>query len=533
MKISFLGGANEVGASCTCIEIEGRHILVDAGIRMNVKQDKQLPDLDKIGKVDAFLLTHAHTDHTGALPGLMSYLPTDVEGYCTPPTKPITEVLLKDSKSRQEREKREGKEHLFTPEEIGAALRYLEDMKEVPWRKPEQICDGVTATWFPAGHILGAAMVYIESKQESILMTGDISVTDQKTIPGMSMSDFDFPKPVDVMVMESTYGDKPPHTDRAKEEERLVLDVAKAIQAGGQVLIPVFAIGRSQEVILILKDAMQREEIPKFPVWVDGMVTDVNSIYSRFAKDNAESDEDIFYSDVTKPVPKSTDRHSVSSWDSCCIVASSGMLDNGRSRVYFEHLANNPANLIAITGYQAEGTLGRRLQDLTEAKESIEHELKLDDEKPVSVKCQVKSYSLSAHADREQLTVCAENVQPRKLFLVHGDREARKELAVSVRRQAPEVEVKLPKNGSTHTVKKWPGIAEGRCLRSDRMLAEVCSFVQERGLKGPFHVLELAEMWFGTAATTLIEVNFFLWSLSLDYQFFVRDRHLFYPRQPA
>ena len=538
MKITFLGGANEVGASYTSIEIEDKRIGVDAGIRMNVDQAEQLPDLDKVGMPDVFLLTHAHTDHTGALPELVRRWP-GVKGYCTPATKAITRVLLEDSKNRLEREEQE--KPLFTHEEIDAALDYLGFMEPVPqWNTPVKICDDVAATWIPAGHILGAAMIFIEGKRESILMTGDISVTDQKTIPGMSMSDFDFPKAVDVMVMESTYGNRQ-HKDRAQEEKRLVSDVARVIGAGGKVLIPVFAIGRSQEVILILKDAMQHGEIPKFPVWVDGMVTDVNSIYSSpcfvdellpSLKDEAERGEDIFYSEVIKRV-KSTDRKSISSWERCCIVASSGMLNGGRSKGYFEHLANNPANLIAITGYQAEGTLGRRLQDLTKAAESTEQELKLDNEKSVSVKCQVKSYSLSAHADSSQLITLVEKVQPRKLFLVHGDRDARKKLAKSIREKCPNVAVKLPKNGRTYTVEKWPGIAEGRRLRSDRMLAEVFSFVRKKGLKGPFHVLELAEMWFGTASTTLIEVNFFLWSLSLDYQFFVRDRYLFYPRQPA
>ena len=134
MNITPLGGANEVGASCILTEIEGRRILVDVGIRMNVKQDKQLPDLnrlDKLGMPDAFLLTHAHTDHTGALPELVRRWPS-VKGYCTPATKAITRVLLNDSKNRLEREKQEGKESLFTHEEINAALQYLERMVEVP-----------------------------------------------------------------------------------------------------------------------------------------------------------------------------------------------------------------------------------------------------------------------------------------------------------------------------------------------------------------------------------------------------------------
>ena len=535
MKISFLGGANEVGASCTLIEIEEKCILVDAGIRMNVDQTEQLPDLDKVGMPDVFLLTHAHTDHTGALPELVRRWP-GVKGYCTPATKAITQVLLGDSKNRQEREKQEGKEHLFTPEEIDAALRYLEDMEEVPWRKPVQICAGVTATWIPAGHILGAAMIFIEGKRESILMTGDISATDQKTIPGMLMSNL--PYQPDVMVMESTYGDKPPHTDRAAEEKRLVAKVAEVIEAGGKVLIPVFAIGRAQEVILILKDAMRRGEIPKFPVWVDGMVQDINREYSRFAdellpslKDNAEPGEDIFYSDVIKPVPKSADRNNVSSWDPCCIVASSGMLNGGRSKGYFEHLANNSGNLIAITGYQAEGTLGRRLQDLTKVAESTGQELQLDDERSVLV----KSYLLSAHADRGQLITLVKKVQPRKLFLVHGDRDARKKLAKSICEKCPNIDVQLPENGRTYPVKKWSGIAEGRSLDHSRILAELYDFVLRVGLKGPFSARQLAEIWCGTEATTLRAVEFFELCLRwLDSQFFRRESdNRFYPRQPA
>lgn len=538
MNITFLGGADEVGASCTLIEIEGRRILVDAGIRQNVKQDEQLPDLDKVGMPDVFLLTHAHTDHTGALPEFVRRWP-GVKGYCTPATKDITRVLLQDSKKRANREKQEDKEPQFTPKAIGAALDYLERMEEVQWNTPVQICDGVKATWIPAGHILGAAMILIEGKRESILITGDVSVTDQKTIPGMLMSDLLYQP--NVMVMESTYGNKC-HTDRAAEEKRLVSDIAEVVEAGGQVLIPVFAIGRAQEVILILKQAMRRGEILKFPVWVDGMVQDINAIYSNFAdellpslKDKARLGENIFYSDDIQPVSKSVDRDSVSSWDPCCIIASSGMLDNGRSRGYFEHLAKSPDNLIAITGYQAEGNLGQRLQDLPKPDESTQRELKLDDEKSMSVKCQVKSYSLSAHADRNQLTELVEKVQPRKLFLVHGDRDARKKLAASVRERLPAVDVKLPKNGCTYTVEKWSGIAEGRSLDHSRILAELYAFVLRGGLEGPFSARQLAEIWYGTEATTFRAVEFFeLCLLWLGSQFFKHTSDdQFYPRQPA
>ena len=412
MRNTFFGGADKVGASRTLIEIEEARILADAGSQMGVKQDEQLPDLDKIGKIDVFLLTHAHTDHTGALPELVSRLHAGVKGYCTPATKAITQVLLQDSRKRTDREEQEGKECLFTSEEIDAAMQYLEGMEEVSWWTPEQICDGVTATWIPAGHILGAAMIYIEGDQESILITGDVSVTDQKTIPGMSMSAL--PYQPDVMVMESTYGDRQ-HKDRAEEEERFISHVKRVIEAGGKVLIPVFAIGRAQEVILILKQAIQRRKI-ECPIWVDGMAKDVNDIYSDFPDEllpslqrKAKRSEDLFYSNDIKQVSSKGQRNSILAGPPCCIIAPSGMLKGGWSSHYAEHLVPHAENLIAITGYQAEGNPGYTLEKKKKWKQA--------DGTLALVECDVKRYSLSAHADRDQLTELVEKYNHVSYFL--------------------------------------------------------------------------------------------------------------------
>ena len=402
-------------------------------------------------------------------------------------------------------------------------------METVPWDEPVSICDGVTARWIRAGHILGAAMIYIEGKQESLLMTGDVSVTDQLTIPGMVEQ---LPYRPDVMVMESTYGDRR-HKDRTEQVNELVQAVAKTVAAGGKVLIPAFAVGRSQEVILILKDAMERKQIPEFPVYVDGMVKKVNEIYSGLPNELspplphiAECGEYIFYSDTIRQVPPDYDRDSVSSWEPCCIVASSGMLIGGRSKGYAKQLVGNPKNLIAITGHQAEGTPGHALLDLAKQKDSTDREWTLNDETKetsVPMKCRVERYFLSAHADKDQLTGLVEKVKPRRLFLVHGDKDARKELSQSVRKTSPDVEVKLPKNGRKYTVTKQVGIAGGRQLWSDRILSELYTFLVKMGAKGPFRVRELTEMWFGTEETTPIAVKFFHWCLSLDRRFFVRD----------
>ena len=512
MHIHFLGGANEVGASSTVITIDEHRILVDAGIRMGPDEDSKWPDSGALDKPDALLLTHAHSDHTGALPLLAKQNKLPEKVYCTPATQEIAWILFDDAQGREQ--KRESPEYGFT--HICEANKRMK-LGAVEWMKPVQICDGVTARWIPAGHVLGAAMIYIEGKRESILMTGDVSVADQLTIPGLKVPDWCRPN---VMVMESTYGDCPEHESRAEQKAALIRDVIRVTKAGGKVLIPAFAVARSQEVILVLKDAMEQEGIP---VYVDGMVQKINDVYSRLVDDlspslkcRAKRDEDIFYSAFVKKVDSKDHRARILSGPPCCIIASSGMLNGGRSNYYAKRLAGDPKSLIAITGYQAEGTPGRKLQD--------DRVLDLDKEKvPVPVTCDVKRYSLSAHADQKQLTDLVERLKPHTCFLVHGDGCARKKLAKSVRERSPAVDVRLPENGGEYTYTKRVGIADGRDFCRQR-ISEVYDYLVKAGENGPFRGRELAEVWFGTERTTLKEEKRFRLILSMVWQtLFVRD----------
>lgn len=511
IKLRFFGGANEVGASCTLIEFDGCRILVDAGIRMGLGRNSKYPDFSALDKPDALLLTHAHSDHTGALPVLAKENRLPEKVYCTPATKDITRVLLYDAVRREERESPGLPEYTFND-----VCEALSRMELVSYMEPVQICDGVKATWIRAGHILGAAMIYIQGKRESILLTGDVSIADQLTIPGMVIPEWCLP---DVVVMESTYGNRL-HKDRAQQEATLVQDVVEVIEAGGKVLIPAFAVARSQEVIQILKAPMEREQIP---VYVDGMVREVNDVYSRFVDDlssslqcKAKDGKDIFYSAFVKKVDSRGHSDLILSGPPCCIVASSGMLNGGMSNYYAKRLASDPKNLIAITGYQAEGTLGRKLLQ-------NEHVLNLDGQE-VSVECKVKQYSLSAHADQKELTERVQKLRPRTCFLVHGDASARESLAESVRERSPAVDVQLPENGGEYTYTQRAGIADGRQLRLNK-LSEVYAYLVARGAKGPFRLRELAEIWFGTEWTTLKEEKLFGWLLALDWQtLFERDR---------
>ncbi len=538
MKLYFLGGADEVGASCTLVEIEGRRILVDAGIRMGAAPGAHLPNfsvLDEVGSPEEVLLTHAHTDHTGALPVLVPGLPAGVRIRCTPPTQAITRVLLTDAvKIMEQRGEGDGELPLYPPEAVDVSLGR---MAYVPFLSTVPICDGaLKATWIPAGHILGAASIYIEGRRESLLMTGDVSVANQQTISGMAVPQC---RP-DVVVMESTYGNRQ-HADRAQQETALALRVAEAIQAGGKVLIPAFAVGRAQEVILVLSRAMRRGHVPAFPVFVDGMVRSVNAVYTAFPEDLAPplrrrvlKGEDAFYSESVSAVAVPADREQVLEGPPCCIVASSGMLIGGASSFYAQRLVGGAENLIAITGYQDEESPGRALLALAQAPEGAGRALTLNGQR-VGVACQVETYSLSAHADSGELASLVRRLSPRSVYLVHGDGDARAALASVLDLHLPEG-VHLPENGGVYTVEEAvsrqkrrygrlvsvQGISGGRTADAEA-LDEVRAYLLETGMKGALRAQELAEIWHGTEGVGPAEAEGFKALLDEPQTAFVAD----------
>jgi Cft2 family RNA processing exonuclease len=545
MKLHFLGGADEVGASCTLVELEGRRLLVDAGIRMGAPPGSQLPNfsvLDDTGPPEEVLVTHAHTDHTGALPVLAGGLPADVRIRCTPATKDITRILLSDAvKIMSHKGEQDGELPLYPPE---AADVCIGKMTQVPFLSTVPICGGaLSATWIPSGHILGAASIYIEGPHESILVTGDVSVANQQTIPGMVVPQC---RP-DVMIMESTYGNRQ-HADRAQQENGLAHRVAEVIEAGGKVLVPAFAVGRAQEVILILSQAMRKKQIPEFNVFVDGMVRSVNAAYAAFPDDLAPpirrrvlKGEDPFYSEKVVPVSAPGDRDKVLSGNPCCIVASSGMLIGGASSYYAERMAPDDKNLIAITGYQDEEAPGRALLDLAQASDRADRVLMLNGN-PVPVACRVETYSLSAHADSGELVSLVRRLGPQSVHLVHGDDEARSALSSELDIHLAGG-VHLPVNGTAQIVEtegkktrgygrlvQVGGISQGRAP-DGCALEEIRDHLAGMGMKGTFRVQELAEIWYGTEGMKDCNLEVFR-GLVLEHGVFEADRrrpYLFHP----
>lgn len=460
MNITFLGGGDEIGASSAIVEVGASRVLIDCGIRMT--GDDRLPDLAAIkntshfNHLDAVLLTHAHTDHTGALPVLHTHFPA-VPVYCTPPTQSIVEVLLRDSLNIQRhRQEQERELPMFA---AGAVASLFEKIIPVPFGAPVEIGrSGLVATWSPAGHILGAGAITLEGvdngRTASVVFSGDISVTDQLTVPGMLAPRREGKGRPDVLVIEATYGDRL-HSARALEERRLIELVAGVIERKGKVLIPAFAVGRAQEVLLMLVREFRARRLKSFPVYVDGMVRSVCGVYRQhpahqtpYARRLIEKQGDPFFGvvDEIRAVASPSERDAIIAGEPCCIVASSGMLTGGASAYYAQGLVGDERNAVALTGYQDEESPGRQLMELAEGKIG---QITVAG-RTLDVHAQASKYALSAHADANEIAGLVESINPRHVVLVHGEGQARPALAELLRRGGGRYRpVLLPRTGET------------------------------------------------------------------------------------
>ena len=313
---------------------------------------------------------------------------------------------------------------------------------------PSPNSHSVTIHTSRAGHVAGALMLGFESAAGRLVISGDVSVAPQRTVLGAALPSLRYP---DLLVMESTYGTRL-HPNRQAEEQRLALAVADGI-ARGHVLIPAFALGRAQEIILILRAAQRERLIPEFDIWVDGLVRRVCSAYAtipdalhpKLARQIRERGQ-AFFGRTIRPVETPAQRTEIIDGTPACIISSSGMLTGGPSAWYARRLAERPEASILITGYQDEEAPGRRLLQLAERGEGT---LNLEGTS-VAVRCRVAQYSLSAHADGAELAGIVRGLQPRSVALVHGDPDARAALAARLREHGT---VYLPRDSSALEVR--------------------------------------------------------------------------------
>jgi Cft2 family RNA processing exonuclease len=448
MELTFLGGASEVGASCTLLHLSGHRLLIDGGIRPAAKAGQpRLPDLALLegAPPEALLITHAHIDHTGALPLVASRFP-HLPVYATESTRVLTDILLRDAVRVMEQEelRPEGETPLYDAAQADAFLGRITTVNVQQAFAPMPSVPGLTVRFLPAGHILGAAMLFFQTPEGTLLHTGDISVTDQRTVKGLDVQAL---PQADVMICEGTYGNRT-HTNRKEEEHKLAETVQSVLARGGRILCPAFAVGRAQEVVLILKAYRASGQVSPVPIYLDGMVLAVCTAYQVQSHD-LHPNLQHYLKNARRPLFADPDLHifAVRSQDRAAlmkrtdpmiVISSSGMLTGGASPLYAAEMATRPQDGILFTGYQDEESPGTAL-----LRAQTGDVLRLG-EQSVSLACQVARYNLSGHADAEQIVHVVTRVHPRHLILVHGAPESLAALA----RRFPRLHVDISEVGS-------------------------------------------------------------------------------------
>lgn len=546
MKIGFAGGAQEVGGSCICLRVGEIGILMDAGIRQGGSKDP-LPDfrlIQDMGGIDAIVISHAHMDHIGSLP-LISRAYPQAPIYMTPMTMDLTRVLLQDSLKIMAQ--REEEIPLYSETEVSAMMDRIIPLHEQVER---EIQPGVSLTFYPAGHIAGAACVYLQTPEGSLFYSGDFAAFAQQTIDGIRIPKL---RP-DVCIVESTYGDKL-HANRQVEEGRLIRMVGEAVAEGKKILIPSFALGRAQEVILLLRAGISQGIIPRTPIYVDGMVRDICRVYKlhpsnlrgKLARSILKGNEP-FYTEDIQPVAPNADRNALlEAKGPAVFVASSGMLSGGPSVQYAEKIVSREDGMIIITGYQDEEAPGKALLKLAEAAEESRMDGTEDvptftlSGKSIPIRATVRRVGLSAHGDQEEILSLLTRLSPRDVILVHGDAEVQPQLAQRITGEYLR-RVMIPACGDIeeivyHTARKqpvrnWPWTMGREGIPEEAGQEDLWSFLREHYPDRELNAMNIMEIWSGRKASENEEI--YAWqSMLIDSAFFVSNPHRLFLFHPA
>lgn len=412
MNLSFHGASESVTGSKSIIEINQTRLLIDCGMYqgdsdLELKNNESLVKL--LGPVDAIILTHAHLDHTGLLPKLVK------EGFhgeifCTHETFELVKIILEDSAKIQMYEFKKGNSAriLYGQEDVEQTLTLFKIVER------KVMFDNIEIEFFNAGHILGAVSVVIRANNESVCFSGDLGRDDDLLHPIVES-----PTDVDFLVLESTYGNRLHHRNNPYKE--LIKAIEHIKEQKGVLLIPAFAIARTQVLIKMLSDLFELSPQLKLPVFVDSpMGVKATQAYRKFSKSLKVSEPEFLKSlEVAKFIEFGNDAKKLAKAKAPFIlISSSGMLSGGKVLKYFDMYAHHERNVILITGYQGEGTLGKSLLAGQQEFEMFGHR----------VKFRAKLFqiaSLSAHADQEDLLRYVEkNSQLKAIFLNHGEEEA-------------------------------------------------------------------------------------------------------------
>jgi len=435
VKVTALGGYKEVGRSCTLLETSKSKILIDCGINPETfDAQKAYPHLSamqlELDKIDAVVLTHAHLDHSGFIPYLYAY-GYDGPIYCTPPTRDLT-ILLQNDLINIFQKSNNGK----PPYGVRDIQKELIHTITVDYGEVVDITDDIKLTFYNAGHILGSAQTHLHIGEgtHNIVFSGDIKYGFTKLLEPAETS---FPR-VETLFIESTYGSKKDiMSSRFEADKKLIEFIQSVIKRRGKVLIPVFSVGRSQEIMLVLEEFCSKNPSEKFNVYIDGMVLEASAIhtaYPEYLKHNIQrrilTNDSPFESSIFT-VAKKDRKDIVEEDEPSVILAPSGMMVGGPVVDYFRYMCQDEKNALVFVGYQSAISLGRKIQNGLKEVPIAGEDGKTEVLKVNMEVTTIEGYS--GHSDRTQLMKYIKNIRPhpRRIFTMHGEEEKCEDLARS------------------------------------------------------------------------------------------------------
>ncbi|SDN44215.1 hypothetical protein SAMN05192554_1392 [Haloarchaeobius iranensis] len=452
VRVTTLGCCREVGRASFILSTPETRILIDCGDKPGAEGEVpylQLPEANPIADLDAVVLTHAHLDHSALLPLLFKY-GYDGPVYTTQATRDLMGLLQLDYLDVAAKEGR------TPPYESEMVREELKHTITVDYGNVTDIAPDIKLTFHNAGHILGSAVAHFHVGDgfHNVVFSGDVHYTDTRLFNGASN---DFPR-VESLIMESTYGRRNDYqTDQEDSERKLTELINDTYKQNGKVVIPAFAVGRSQELMLVLEEAMRENRLPTIPIYLDGMIreaTAIHTAYPEFLRDGLRQrilheDENPFLAEQFQQVDGGQEmREDIAGGEPCIILSTSGMVTGGPIMSWLELLGSDPKNTLIFVGYQAQGTLGRRIQS---GRREIPFNDRGSRSEQLTLRFDVESVSgFSGHADRNGLEnfVRTMNPRPERVLCVHGDESSTDQLSSGLYQEF-NIRTHAPKNMET------------------------------------------------------------------------------------
>ena len=440
VSLLTLGGFGQVGRSCMLLSTPESKILVDCGINPGAKHPMDaFPRLDwaniTLDELDAIVIGHAHLDHTGFLPALCKY---GYKGpiYCTEPTLPMMNLIQLDAIKVAAAQ---GRTPMYSERDV---KQIMKQAITLPYGTVTDISPDIKLVLANAGHILGSALCHfhIGNGDHNFVYSGDIKFG--KSIL-FEAANWNFPR-VETLLIESTYGAKEDiQPSRQEVESAFINAVNNTLADGGKVLIPIPAVGRAQEIMMVIDHYMKSGEMVEAPVFTEGMISEASAIHEAYPEYLArelkqkilETDDNPFDSEYFTNIEHADAREEPMRDDSPCIIlATSGMLEGGPVLEYFKNIAPDKKNKVLFVSYQVNGTLGRRVLDGSKQVSMLGKEGKVE---VVTINCGVEKLDgFSGHSDYNQLMSFVQRLRPklRRVLVNHGERKKSENLAMNIRR---------------------------------------------------------------------------------------------------